>query len=161
MDFSKQIQISTKFRIWICTILGASIFATQEGLVKGGVSAKTQLHCNFLWGLIPRKKVSFPNFPKGTKWACRDPNDQNFSDEITIHTGHYAMLNAKTKTNPQSRKQTKKHVCRMLNHYKVPGNFSPRLWFFLKEKNYPSVLSAILESLGREVKRGGMLLKAI
>lgn len=54
---------------------------------------------------------------------------------------------------PKSRKQTKKpHTCRMLNHCKVPGNFSPSIWFFLKEKNYPSVLSATLESLGREAK---------
>lgn len=62
------------------------------------------------------------------------------------------MLKAKTNINLQSKKQTKKCMLNVKSLQYVPWNFDPSICSFLKEKNYPSVFSAIPESLDRRGK---------
>lgn len=151
MDFSEQIQISTKFRIWICTIQEASLCLLHN--VCSSVSAgQNSVVLHLLMRPCPRFKLTFPKLQKVPNGLVVTLIREFLRwNNNTRRTLCYALH--------KSKKQTKKHTCRMLNHYKVPWNFSPSI--FLKEKNYPSVLSATLESLDREAKKGGMLLKAI
>lgn len=70
------------------------------------------------------------------------------------------MLKAKTNTNLKAKSKQKMHRQNVKALRIVPWNFSPSICSFLKEKNYPSVLSAIPESLDRRGKERWYTIKS-